>query len=143
MMNITKNLIVATFILQAGCATKEATIDKVELGRNLSDCGALFGLLAKANSSHADGMRQFAMASTMYSLTAFNNDKAFEEQTKLSVKKASEFIKSIQKSSDKSKFENEFNTCITTLKTAEKNLREDMTEINKSIVPVIFNNSKT
>jgi hypothetical protein len=130
-------LILITFA-QISLAHGSQNIQRNELAHKLSDCGSFFGLLSQTKSSYAEAMKAFSLASIVYAQTAFNDDAAFTDSAKLSTKKAADLITKIQDSNDNSLLENEYTQCTTTLASAEKSLRPELSDLNKSIVPEFF-----
>ena len=128
--------ILAVLQIQHLAAAQDAERDKI--GAELSDCGALFGLLSQANTKQAELSKSLSTASIAYAQVAFNNDNKFTQETGRSMQKASDFINELKETNDKQRFESEFKSCMATLKVAENTLRNEMSETSKAIVPELF-----
>jgi hypothetical protein len=75
--------------------------ERAEIGKQLSDCGALFGLISQANTKETEVLRSFSTASIMYAQTAFNDDEKFQKETGKSMLKAAAFVTELQKTNNK------------------------------------------
>lgn len=106
------------------------------LGTSLSDCSAFFGLLSQAQSQFSEGMKEFALAATSYAAVAFSKPREAETAVGKSMVRLSDEFPKLQR--DQEAFKYKFETCLSTLKIAELELRPQLDETTKALVPEYF-----
>lgn len=136
MSQILKNLFALILIVPQFVSGAEERVSNPNLGSRLADCGAFFGLLSQSQSEFSEGMKGFSAAATSYALIAFSTPRQAEIEVGKSMVNLADEMPKIQK--DQNAFKQKFEGCIATLKIGEAELRPQMDDIMKSLVPEIF-----
>ena len=129
------SVIVLLAPLLAFNAAAESEPDQA-LGPRLSDCGAFFGLLSRAQSQYSEVMRAFAYAATSYAVVAGATPQEAEASVGRSMVRLGEELPILQKDSEA--FRLRYALCLSTLKAAEPKLRPRLDEVTKALVPELF-----
>lgn len=137
---ILKNLFALILIVPQLVSGAEERYSNPDFGSRLANCGAFFGLLSQSKSEFSDGLKGFSAAATSYAIVAFSNPHQAEMEVGKSMVNLANDMPKLQK--DKNAFKQKFEDCIATLKIGEAELRPQMDELMKSLVPEIFGGSQ-
>lgn len=140
MSQIFKNLFALILIVPQLVSGVEERASNQGLGSRLADCGAFFGLLSQSNSEFSEGMKGFSTAATSYAIVAFPDPRQAEIEVGKSMVNLTNEMPKLQK--DQDAFKQKFEGCVATLKIGEAELRPQMDDSMKSLVPELFRGSQ-
>lgn len=139
MNHILKYLFALIFIIPQLVSGTENRDSNHPLGARLADCGSFFELLSKSRSKFANEFKIFSIATMSYAIIAFPDFKQAQIEISKSMINLTNELPKIQ--NDQGAFKQKFDDCIATLKIGETELRPQMDDIMKSLVPEIYGGS--
>lgn len=129
-----------TFAVSAWCRAEESAAAP-QRGLTLLDCATFFGLISQADSPHADAMKALSFSAIRYSQVLIQDPHVFEKEAGKSMVRTAEKLSLLQK--EKEVFEKEFQGCVSEIELAERDLRPQMGEVMKALIPEMFSQSNS
>ena len=108
-----------------------------EFKPHLTDCAAFFGLLSQSNTDLSDQYKSMAFVFSLYAAEAIPSNE-MDQEVSLSKKKIFTLISDAKSNNDQAGVAEQLSRCMSTLERAEKVLRPQMSEFNRSLVPKLF-----